>query len=141
MIFKNCPKCGLEKPPTSEYFSKDKYTKDGLQGYCKKCRNEEGRKYYQDNKKQRNKINRKNYHKKKLKEFNLTQKEFEKIYIKQNGKCSICNKEFETIPYKDHDHKTGKFRGLLCNTCNIILGFAKDNSFILINCIKYLQHK
>ena len=39
----------------------------------------------------------------------------------------------------DHDHITGSNRGLLCTNCNFLLGYAKDNIFILINAIQYLK--
>jgi Recombination endonuclease VII len=40
---------------------------------------------------------------------------------KQDGKCKICNKEMK-LPHVDHDHNTGKYRGLLCVSCNNGLG-------------------
>jgi hypothetical protein len=39
----------------------------------------------------------------------------------------------------DHDHKTGKFRGWLCNRCNSALGFADDNVQRLMLLIAYLN--
>ena len=55
---------------------------------------------------------------------------------KQNGNCAICNKpEFNTrggiIRHLsiDHDHKTGKIRGLLCFKCNTKLGILEDKDF------------
>ncbi len=39
----------------------------------------------------------------------------------------------------DHDHKTKKFRGVLCNNCNLALGYAKDSPEILMALIKYLE--
>ena len=39
----------------------------------------------------------------------------------------------------DHDHKTGKFRGWICNHCNITLGFSRDNTEVLRKLIKYLE--
>jgi len=41
----------------------------------------------------------------------------------------------------DHDHNTGKIRGLLCNTCNRALGLLKDNKQLLINALKYLKNE
>jgi len=134
MIMKKCSKCGFEceYKKTEKYFHKNKTTKDGLHSWCKKCR----KKYYQEQKEQA----RKNHHKCSLKKNNLTQKEYENIFIEQNGRCVICGSEFEKPPDKDHNHKTGKFRGLLCNRCNKVLGSVKDNIFILFTMIKYLQN-
>jgi Recombination endonuclease VII/HECT-like Ubiquitin-conjugating enzyme (E2)-binding len=39
----------------------------------------------------------------------------------------------------DHNHKTRKFRGILCNSCNTLLGFSKDSIKILKNAISYLK--
>ena len=39
----------------------------------------------------------------------------------------------------DHDHKTGKVRGLLCHNCNRALGLLKDSTEYLENCISYLK--
>jgi hypothetical protein len=35
---KLCPRCGIEKPSTSEYFYRNKQTYDGLHSYCKICK-------------------------------------------------------------------------------------------------------
>jgi len=51
--------------------------------------------------------------------------------------CEICNKE-RIICY-DHDHKTGKFRGWICDKCNMAIGLADDNTEILKNMINYLN--
>jgi hypothetical protein len=41
----------------------------------------------------------------------------------------------------DHDHITGKVRGLLCNDCNLGIGHFKDNIEKLKLAIKYLEEK
>lgn len=61
----------------------------------------------------------------------------------QNGVCAICGKE----PTKgrgrklhiDHDHETGKRRGLLCNGCNTGIGSLGDDVSRLQRAIKYLM--
>ena len=69
------------------------------------------------------------------------------MILDQNNKCAICN-EMETWKNKhgdirplaiDHDHSTGKVRGLLCTSCNALLGHAKDKISVLENAIKYLK--
>ncbi len=64
----------------------------------------------------------------------------------QNGLCAICNQP-ETAFMKnkimylavDHDHKTGKIRGLLCSNCNNGLGRFYDNVELLQNAIGYIE--
>lgn len=59
------------------------------------------------------------------------------LYLKnQNNLCAICNKSAATK--MDHDHKTGHFRGILCNKCNLAIGQARDNIGIIQSCINYL---
>lgn len=49
----------------------------------------------------------------------------------QNGCCAICKRhqrEFKKRLGVDHDHVTGQIRGVLCNECNLLLGYAKDST-------------
>lgn len=50
--------------------------------------------------------------------------------------CDICGGSVRLSI--DHDHKTGKVRGLLCSPCNAGLGMFRDNAAIMIAAIKYL---
>ena len=80
-----------------------------------------------------------------LKKYGLTYDEMLQILGGQGGKCSICDTEIvlggrtDNSACVDHDHKTGKIRGLLCNNCNRGLGMFKDNRKRLENAIKYLD--
>lgn len=56
----------------------------------------------------------------------------------QDNKCKICGKEMEKICI-DHNHITGKIRGLLCNNCNLGIGNLQENPFILIKTVEYLK--
>jgi hypothetical protein len=51
--------------------------------------------------------------------------------------CEICNATGKIC--FDHDHKTGKFRGWICENCNRALGHAKDNPEILYRMSEYLR--
>ena len=51
----------------------------------------------------------------------LTNTIYEETLKKQKGKCKIC-KEKMIKPHSDHNHKTGKFRALLCAGCNLAYG-------------------
>ena len=77
--------------------------------------------------------------------YGLTLEDYDAMLLEQNGGCAICSKE-ETISGKgvlsvDHDHKSGKVRGLLCDTCNRGLGHFFDNTEYLTNAVLYLQQQ
>jgi|SRR6266702_756529 len=78
--------------------------------------------------------------------YDLTKEKFEALYRQQNGLCAICGKP-EDETYKglsrslsvDHDHITGKIRGLLCSGCNQGLGKFSDNPETLRSAALYLE--
>ncbi len=80
--------------------------------------------------------------------YKITSIEYEQLVIAQNNKCSICDKPEISIDKTngklrdlsvDHNHETGKIRGLLCTGCNIGIGLFKENSQILKKAIEYLK--
>lgn len=88
----------------------------------------------------------KNYYMKKR--YGISIKQYQKLFNFQGGVCAICGgKETRKNKYIgiaklsiDHDHKTHKIRGLLCNKCNACLGLIDDNKEILQKMIKYLEN-
>jgi hypothetical protein len=77
------------------------------------------------------------------KNYGITPEEHNLMVEKQNNCCAICGKhqnEIKTPLGVDHDHKTGKIRGLLCHKCNTILGYSNDEIQILLNAINYLNN-
>jgi sulfur transfer complex TusBCD TusB component (DsrH family) len=80
--------------------------------------------------------------------FNITQQQYDEILLAQNGVCALCGKPETKISHKshkvlplaiDHDHKTGKIRGLLCDDCNVMLGRAKDEAEVLRKAANYIE--
>lgn len=72
----------------------------------------------------------------------ITYQRWNNMFHEQKGCCAICGKhqsEQKKHLSVDHNHTTGKIRGLLCSNCNTMLGFAKENQEILKNAIKYLK--
>lgn len=69
--------------------------------------------------------------------------EYAKLLVKQDGKCGIC----DTVPTGrqrlcvDHDHATGRIRGLLCHRCNTAIGLLRDDPVVLDAAIRYLTTK
>lgn len=77
------------------------------------------------------------------KKYNITKEDLDTLYLDCNGSCSICKLPEKDNPggkalHIDHDHKTGKVRGLLCNNCNSGIGYLKDNIELLEAAIQYL---
>lgn len=64
--------------------------------------------------------------------YGITLPEYYAIYEKQNGVCAICGSDNngKTLDV-DHCHETCLVRGLLCRSCNLLLGHSKNDSFIL----------
>ena len=87
----------------------------------------------------------------KVRGYNISKNDFIKMLENQDYKCKICGTEIKySSPLKDkyksacidHNHKTGKVRGLLCSNCNRALGLFKDNKENLKNAYNYLvQYK
>jgi len=71
------------------------------------------------------------------KKYGMTPGDYSQMWKKQKGRCVICKQPVKL--HVDHNHKTGKVRGLLCSNCNTALGSFKDNIGILQNAIKYLR--
>jgi hypothetical protein len=75
--------------------------------------------------------------------YGITLKDYEHLYILQNGVCAICRKpegrKGKVFLVVDHDHETGKVRGLLCSNCNSGLGFFKDSLESLSSARQYLK--
>lgn len=80
------------------------------------------------------------------KNFGITLADYEAMHAAQGGLCAIC-KQPERIRQKyglkrlavDHDHVTGKVRGLLCQRCNQMIGHGADDVELLRKAIEYLQ--
>ena len=153
---KLCSRCKQAKPV--DCYDKDKYQNTGLSPQCKLCRKETRGHYVasEDYKKAHLAAN-KSY---KLttkgqlaqlkytlkKKYSLSLKQYAGMYERQRGQCAICGR-VSSFPTRgttgmlavDHDHSTGKVRGLLCTKCNTLLGMADDCVVTLDLAIEYLQ--
>jgi len=84
--------------------------------------------------------------------YDITLDQYDVMLKRQGGACAICKAEESRYARVkdgstrrlcvDHDHKTGKVRGLLCGDCNVALGAMKDSRENFLAAVAYLdQHK
>ncbi len=155
-LARKCRFCGITKP-NEEFHLNGLRRKDGTSAPrtdCKSCSTEVHRKYVADKKDRINAKRRFNYQNnvrglktrlsdysvKKL--YNLTPQAYQALLNKQGGACRVCRVKRNEITRRfdvDHDHETGKIRGLLCLNCNRAIGLLKESSSILRRAARYLD--
>lgn len=130
-----CSQCKRKLP--IDCFYSNRLRAGGIQAYCRDC-----------NKKRCKDWRKRNPNHFKTPEFRdyqyqykygITLAEFQQKFDKQNGRCAICNQTQEKLLVVDHNHNTGQVRDLLCNNCNTVLGYVKEDPAILIAALAYLQ--
>lgn len=126
--YKHCSKC--DRILTVDSFGNDNKSKKSLTGltsYCKACKRVSFQKHWGN-------VMKKNY--------GINKEEYDAMLTLQGFKCSICGTDKPSKRdrsfYVDHNHVTGKVRGLLCHKCNTSLAGFRENPAILIEAAKYL---
>lgn len=130
---KICCKCKIEKP-FSEYHKRSNRP-CGHRSRCKECC-----KVY---KTKRRDGYRREYEL--MKSYSMTIDDYNKMLNLQDGRCKICGSDSQDMKRKkflcvDHNHETGKVRGLLCDKCNRGIGLLNDDIETLKNAVKYLEN-
>lgn len=72
-----------------------------------------------------------------LRLYGITRQQYDQLLLAQNGLCAVCVDRPAT--QVDHCHQTDKFRGLLCNNCNLGIGLFKENLEALTRAVEYLR--
>lgn len=70
-----------------------------------------------------------------LKKYGLTRIQFEEKFLAQGSCCASCRAPdagHKNGWQVDHNHQTGKTRGILCCACNIAVGFVEDPARVAI---------
>lgn len=125
---KLCIRC-REWLPESTY-SSNVTRKDGLSPYCRPCVKD----YWVERERDRR--------------YGLPPGTVLKIFQQQEYKCAICSDPIDNSAQVDHDHACcakGAYacghcvRGVLCKSCNMLLGSAKDSLDTLRSAVKYLE--
>lgn len=129
----------------------------GKRRRCKTCRSDTVKRWKKNNPERVRSIKREWRKENRLKEarsrrkcflkrgYSLSPEKVEALLKTQEGVCANqgCRRK---VPGKkrrewciDHDHKTNKVRGLLCNYCNVALGMVNDNIEVLLGLVEYLR--
>jgi len=138
---KICSQCNVERD-ISFYYKTKRKSGTYYQPMCKLCNKERYNKgryeYTKRIREEKGPIYRKQVNNSLAKRYGISADEFNRrMSIAET--CEICGiKPNKQLSY-DHDHETGKFRGLLCNKCNMALGQLGDNVDGLKKAIKYLE--
>lgn len=80
------------------------------------------------------------------KRYGISMMDYMDMLTKQDNACAICKKPSGlTVSgrpslYVDHDHKTGKVRGLLCARCNMLMSFLDQDNWVNILCDATAYH-
>ncbi len=123
-----CPRCRQVQPV--ERFPRNRSTKSGRGAYCKPCHNANGREAHA-----RRPGGSRSYHLKRR--YGITADEYDALVGEQGGVCALC--EQRAPQHVDHDHVTGRIRGVLCSCCNQALGNLRDSAATARRAADYLE--
>lgn len=135
-------------------FHADRHRADGRTGICKSCKSAYHRQWHLANREKQiarqKQWNRDNPERRRLNalkrhlrlKFGITLDEYQAINDRQGGVCAICGQPCASGNrlVVDHDHATGKVRGLLCSLHNRSIGAFGDDPEMLIAAAEYLFH-
>lgn len=126
-LFKRCSTCGLLQEVSKNFDLRSQGSADGYRNQCKRCMNLGNKP----------KLDRARHLRRK---FGITPAHYDLMMSKQGGVCAICHglNKNDTRLAVDHCHRTNQVRGLLCTSCNQLIGAAGDEITILEAAIKYL---
>ncbi len=146
---KACSRCKNSVPVTE--FHRESATKDGLQRWCKAC----CKSYVAENRDASRRTGRRHYWRKKgnpelggellrregprKRWYGLTLAQRRRL-LDETPTCPLCGDPPSSRQFDiDHDHETGRIRGVLCNSCNLMLGLARNNPETLRRAALYLE--
>lgn len=134
---RTCSRCKVTKP-VSEFnrYSDPSAPATGWRYYswCRDCARQQSATYGAANRPRRNERLRqwRQAHpeearaldrRRRLKRYGLTQSDLDAMAARQGHRCALCRRRVELVI--DHDHVTGRVRGLICGQCNTLLGWLE----------------
>lgn len=103
-----------------------RFLNNGIPGGCRRCK-----KLYEQSDIGKTQRRDQKYRKK----YGISIADYNKLFLEQNGCCSICQTSQQLLSHPlhvDHCHKTKRVRGLLCHGCNVRLVPLIENKYFLI---------
>lgn len=119
---KTCARCRVEKPIDAYHIQSSGPL--GRHSWCKQCFNA----YARDTRKRNGSPEQRRRWQIKTR-YGLTVEAVDELRRSQDGRCGLCESALTTRYHIDHDHITGRVRGLLCHRCNIVIGGLDDPKF------------
>jgi Recombination endonuclease VII len=123
---------------------------DKKHSWCKPCCNSWDREYYHKNKnkfQQKAKLYRKKYPDKVRNSmlsqtYGISLEDWNSLFVAQGSQCKVCGADTprgNKFWHTDHNHETGRVRGILCSTCNQTIGFVERNLVSLFSLIEHIS--
>lgn len=146
MDTKTCYRCKADQPLTEFY--RHRKMKDGRLNLCRTCKKAETDDWRKNNPARFNETRRR---RELLSKYGLTTDEYDALLLAQGGGCAGCGEDGmqhhqgrgNTVSSRpltvDHDHSTGRVRGLLCHTCNWALHKTGERPDVLRRLAAYLE--
>jgi hypothetical protein len=130
-VTKTCSRCKTVRP--LEEFSPHKKARDKRNSWCKPC----FRVYNRTRKARRTQREiraegLRHWHK-------LSIEQYEEMADLQGGRCAACGSDSEL--HVDHDHASGRVRGLLCGPCNRGLGMLREDAGRILGLLRYVLER
>jgi hypothetical protein len=148
---RRCPDCKETKPLDAFYYNPKSTLRTRTSSHCKECAKRRVREYNRRNAKEISEKRkaarrtpegiRKSRDRDLRRHYGIGLVDLERMIRAQGGRCAICEDEFESdkLTHVDHCHFRGNIRGILCSSCNLMLGHAKDDQRRLLAAVQYLE--
>lgn len=144
---KTCSKCGKSQPDEQFRVETGRATR---RANCRECEAARQRDWKRRNVDRVHAYDKARYRKRRdrwashiRRKYGLTAREYDELLASQGGRCAICGIESPggntSRFHVDHDHASGRVRGLLCICCNQMLGTARDQPDTLRRGAEYLE--
>lgn len=142
-----CNACGQRKSVDLFYVNRNR--SDGRCTICKSCSNIKHAEWCRSNQKRASELKKASEAKKPeqyaqmkrighwRRKYGLSAADVSERISNQKGQCPICFHPLKKF-FIDHDHKTGKIRGILCPGCNTAIGLLHESKECFLRAFSYL---